>query len=137
MQSARVIRKSKDDDGKLIGNSNKLSYLNAQVYDVATPDGGVEQYSANVIAENIYTQVDDEGYRSQLLDDIIDHRRTDAANLPAGTNKYKTKSTKGWYLLVKWKDDSESWKPLKNVKEAYPAHAALYAHPYHRDMDRS
>ena len=26
----------------------------------------------------------------------------------------------GWKLLVKWADDSESWIPLKDTKEAHP-----------------
>jgi hypothetical protein len=127
MQSAKVIRRTKDAEGKLVGKYHRLPYLNTQVYDVAFPDGGIEQYSANVIAENIYSQVDDEGHRYQLLDDIVDHRKTEEATLPPGINKYKNKSTKGWYLLIKWKDGTESWKPLKDIKECYPINAAVYA----------
>ena len=135
MQSAKIIRKSKDADGKSIGKYHDLPYLNSQVYDVEFPDGGVEQYSANVIAENIYSQVDDEGHRYQLLDDIIDHRRTEEADVSSDIDKYKYKSTKGWYLLVKWKDGTESWKPLKDLKECYPVNVAVYAENNHLSND--
>ena len=35
--------------------------------------------AANVIAENMFTSVDKEGYRHKLLDTIIDIRKTDEA----------------------------------------------------------
>jgi hypothetical protein len=35
--------------------------MDTRIYDVQFPDGHVEAYSANVIAENIYAQVDEEG----------------------------------------------------------------------------
>lgn len=90
--------------------------LNTQVYDVEFPDGSIEQYSANVIAQNILSQVDEVGFRYQLLDAIVDHRRTKDFILLDGEDKYKKKSTKGWYLLVKGKDGSEAWKPPKVLK---------------------
>eukprot|EP00957_Ditylum_brightwellii_P174767 13307163-Ditylum_brightwellii.AAC.1 len=36
------------------------------------------------------------------------------------------KTTKGWSLLVKWKDNSESWIPLKDTKESHPVETAEY-----------
>ena len=47
--------------------------LNTRVYDVMFPDGEVQQYSANVIAQSIYDSADEDGYRYQLLDEIIGH----------------------------------------------------------------
>ena len=32
--------------------------------------GAIQQYSANIIAENLYSQVDEEGHRYQLLEGI-------------------------------------------------------------------
>ena len=34
--------------------------------------------------------------------------------------------TKGWELLVKWKDGSSNWFSLKDIKQAYPAEVAEY-----------
>ena len=42
-------------------------FLNTLMYDVEFPDGEIREYAANVIMENIYSQVDVEGYRYQLL----------------------------------------------------------------------
>jgi len=37
-------------------------------------DGHVQEISANVIAEAIYNQIDDEGFNEQIFSDIIGHR---------------------------------------------------------------
>jgi hypothetical protein len=38
------------------------------------PDGHLQEISANVIAEAIYNQIDDEGHNEQIFHDIIGHR---------------------------------------------------------------
>ena len=45
------------------------------VYDVEFPDGDIREYSANVISENIYAQVDLKGHSYNLLDGIVDYRK--------------------------------------------------------------
>ena len=35
--------------------------------------------------------------------------------------------TRGWQLLVSWKDGSTSWVPLKDLKESHPVQVAEYA----------
>ena len=37
------------------------------------------------------------------------------------------KTTVGWKLLVKWKDQSESWIHLKDIKESHPVDVADFA----------
>ena len=64
MQTATVIGRSKDKDGNFIGTSNKNIVLDTTVYDVMFPDGSLSQYSANIIAESIHSQVDEEGHRA-------------------------------------------------------------------------
>jgi hypothetical protein len=58
---------------------------------------------ANVIAENMYAQVDNEGNMFQLLDEIMDHKKDDRAiNIANGTvtlanGNVKPKiTTQGW-----------------------------------------
>ena len=34
------------------------------------------------------------------------------------------RTTKGWKLLVEWKDGSQDWLPLKDLKESYPIEVA-------------
>jgi hypothetical protein len=35
-------------------------------------------------------------------------------------------TTRGWKLLVQWKDGSMSWVPLKDMKESHPIEVAEY-----------
>ena len=49
--------------------------LNSLVYDVEFPDGAVKNYAANVIAENVLSQVESSGFYKQALDKIEIHRK--------------------------------------------------------------
>ena len=44
------------------------------VYEVEFVDGSSQMLAANVIAENMLSQIDDEGQRQMLLDGIVDHQ---------------------------------------------------------------
>ena len=41
------------------------------------PDGAVFQYAANIIADNMYYQVDSNGHHILLLNEITDHRKSE------------------------------------------------------------
>lgn len=43
-----------------------------------------------------------------------------------GVNRRKT-TTRGWKLLVEWRDESSDWVALKDLKESYPIKLAMYA----------
>jgi hypothetical protein len=43
-------------------------------------------------------------------------------------------TTRGWKLLVTWKDGSTSWVPLKDLKESFPVQAGGGIH--HGKQDR-
>lgn len=126
MRVAKIIGRSRGEDGKPLGHYHERSFHNTRVYDVMFHDGSIEQFAANTIAENIYSQVDEEGYRYQLIDSIIDHRKTGAALLTSDVTA-KTKTTKGWIMLVQWKDGTQFWKPLKDTKQSNPVDVAIYA----------
>jgi hypothetical protein len=72
-------------------------------YEIEFTDGRHEKYQVNVIAENMYAQVDDEGNEFLLLDEITDHKSGGTAIQIAdgtitsanGTEKLK-KTTHGW-----------------------------------------
>jgi hypothetical protein len=82
--------------------------MDTRIYDVQFPDGHVEAYSANVIAENIYAQVDKEGRCFVLLDEIMDHRKDNSAvkmddkYIKYGSNQTLRKTTQGRYFQVRW-----------------------------------
>ena len=71
--SGQVIKRKCDANGNPIGRSNTNPLLDTRVYEVQFPDGTEQEYSANLIAESIYSQVDDEGHQFLLLKEIIDH----------------------------------------------------------------
>jgi hypothetical protein len=58
---------------------------------------------------------------------------TDAIPQSPGTyeNSYgvarRKLTTRGWELLVEWKDGLSGWVSLKDLKESYPIELALYA----------
>ena len=109
--------------------------MNSTIYDAEFPDGTVKEYSANVIAENMLSQVDEDSFSTTMVEGIIDHKMDTAVAIPKddkyivtrrGQKKLR-KTTIGWKLLVKWKDESESWIHLKDLKESHPIEVAEYA----------
>ena len=97
-------------------------------------DGSSQELTANIIAESMFTQVDSEGHHYQLLQEITDHMKykssipiSDGIIRLCNGNMVPKKATRGWDLLVEWKDGSSSWIPLKNLKASNPVELAKYA----------
>ena len=74
-----VKQRVKDEDGLPAGRRNPNPILDNRLYEVEMSDGTTEAYMANVIADNIYAQCDDEGNMYTLMDEIIDHRKNSTA----------------------------------------------------------
>ena len=53
--------------------------LDTRTYEVQWDNGGVDELTANLIAESMYAQCDPEGNQYLMLDCIVDHRTTDKA----------------------------------------------------------
>ena len=62
MSYGTVKARKRDSDGNLIGKSNYNPIIDTSLYDVEFDSGETEAYTANIIAEALYAQVDDEGY---------------------------------------------------------------------------
>ena len=77
MLRAVVKTRKRDADGSLIGKANANPLLDTRLYEVEFPDGDIREYAANVIAESIYSQVDDEGRHHLLLESLVDHYKDD------------------------------------------------------------
>jgi hypothetical protein len=108
--------------------------LDSRAYEVEYSDGYTESLTANLIAENLIAQVDEEGRRQMMLNEIIDHRvLPDAIPKSQGTyaNPYgmkrKKATTRGWELLIEWRDGSTDWVALKDLKDSYPVELSEYA----------
>ena len=130
-----VKRRAIGPDGRTTGSYSENPVLNSIVYEVEFPDGQVKEYAANVIAENMLSQVDSEGYSTTLMQGIVDFKKDVATAVPKSEKWVVTrsgqrrlrKSTAGWKLLVQWKDGSETWVPLKDMKESHPVEVAEFA----------
>ena len=59
-------------EGKVVGKYDNNPFLNSMMYEVEFVDGQVQEYSANVIAENMLTRVDSEGFSTTLMEGIVD-----------------------------------------------------------------
>ena len=133
--TGKVKRRALGPDGRTAGSYHDNPMLSSTIYEVEFPDGEVKDYAANVIAENMLTQVDYEGFTTTMMEGIIDHDRDENTAVHIKDKYVKTysnqrrlrKSTAGWKLQILWKDKSESWVHLKDIKESHPIEVAEYA----------
>ena len=57
-----------------MGSYDPNHFLNTLTHDVEFSDGKIKEHSANIIAENMCSQVDEDGCNTQILDSIVDYR---------------------------------------------------------------
>ena len=131
-QRAVVKKRVVDTDGNPVGKRNDNYMLDTREYELEFDDGTTEIYSSNIVMENIYTQVNDEGRMFVLMEEIIDHKKDDSA-IPISEGTFirnnsvrKKRTTRGWKLLVQWKDGTTSWVRLADMKESFPLETAEY-----------
>jgi hypothetical protein len=89
----------------------------------------------NIIAENMYAQVDSEGNQYLLLLQVITDHRSNNSAIPLlegmvrsmnGTLIPKT-TTRGQFLFVQWHDGSVSWEKLADLKASNAVEVTEYA----------
>ena len=117
-----VRRRKRDVKGNTIGRANSNPILDTRTYEVEFEDGIMSTYSANVIAEIVYAQFDDEGYQYLLFVSILDHNTYGHA-LPVADKDVvvrgrspKLKTTKGWHFCVQCKDGTTTWERLSDLR---------------------
>ena len=132
---ARVIKRAKEPDGTRKGKAHPNPIFDTRAYLVEFQDGSVAEYTANIIAENIYSQVDSEGRSFAILNEISGHRKVPGVaieqengfTISANGNKVPKRTTKGRELLVEWKGGENEWLPLRDLKASNPIEVAEYA----------
>ena len=132
-QYAKVTKQLRDTNGIPIGTANENPILDSRMYEVEYQDGTKASLAANYISENLFAQVDQEGNRHVLLDELIDYRvnsrevKLQDVFIMTGTGtRRRCETTIGWELLAQWKDGSTNWVSLKDLKESYPVQTAEY-----------
>ena len=78
-QLARVTKRVKGPDGLPIGTANANLLLDSHLYEVELADGHHRRLTANQIAENMLSHVDEHGHRQAMFRKISDHRCDDTA----------------------------------------------------------
>ena len=71
----KVKRYALRSDGMVSGKYDDNPFLNSITYEVEFSDGQVKEYSANLIAENMLTQVNVNGYSLTLMEGIVDYSK--------------------------------------------------------------
>lgn len=130
-----VKRRVRDLDGNLVGTKNSNPFLDTRRYEVEFPSGVTNEYSTNIIVENIFLQYDEDGKQHYIFESIIDHAN-DGTQVTKGNGTFlatsgqvrKKQTTKGWKFLVEWKDGSSDWIPLSELKESNPVEVAEYVY---------
>lgn len=126
---AKKVSRKRDTDGNLFGIANENTILDTRICEIQFPDRHTDLYAANIIVEDVYSQVDHEGNQFLLLE-IIDHHcnekvitiQNEYVNLPGG--QCLKKSTEGWQLKVQWKEGMTTWETLWDLKESNPIEIA-------------
>jgi len=131
--TGKVKQRACNDDGEMIGEANDNPMLDTRSYVVEFPDGDVSEYTANLIAESMIAQCDENGFDVKLLEAIVDHKKDGNAVADADRyfinngRKYPKKTTAGWKLCVQWKGGLTTWETLADLKESYPVQVAEYS----------
>ena len=131
---AKVTKRLKDASGIPIGTADQNPLLDTRMYEVEFADGENASLAANYIAENLFAQVDGDGNHQVLMNEIIDYqtngtelKQQDAFIITKTGTKRRRETTKGWELLIEWKDGSTNWVSLKDIKESYLVEVAEFA----------
>ena len=75
LHHARVKQIAVYQDGRTIGIPSNNPLIDSRRYEVEYLYGTIEVLTANIIAENLLAQVDDQGHRHLLIDEIEDHQK--------------------------------------------------------------
>ena len=76
VMTGKVKRRKTNPDGMVQGRAISNPILDSRTYDMEFPDGQTVKYSANIIAQNMYSQCNTEGNQYLLLKGIVDWEKT-------------------------------------------------------------
>ena len=133
-RKGRVTKRSRGHGGEPIGVAHNNPHFETREYDVEFTDGSIEKYAANIITQNMFAQVNDEGREHPIMKDIVDHKKYHTAILISEGKSHSYNgiespkvTTRGWKVLVEWRDVQTSWIDLKDLKESKPIEVAEYS----------
>jgi len=141
MTTGTVWKRKRDEVTNLpMGRRDENPMLDTRRYEIRLGNGKVEEYTANLIAENMITQVGPDGVRHNVNFEIVGHKKDetavtkdDAFYYDKHGKKLRRQTTKGWTFMVEWKHGGCTWVPLRVLKATNPVELAEYsiAHDVH------
>ena len=107
---SRVTNSVKDNEGNPRDIEHPKLFSDHSLYEVSFLNGQTEEMTANVIDENVLSQLYSEGHHHQVLKEISGHS-ADGSVLDSSAgfirscsrNLHAKKTTGGWRLEVEWK----------------------------------
>ena len=128
MTQVKITKRALGPDGRVSDSYDDNPMLNLIVYEVKFPDGEVKEYDANVIAENMLSQVYEKGFSLTMMEAIINFKKDESIAIPKDDKHLITprgqqrlrKTTKEWRLLIKWKDQFRKLDSYKRFKGITP-----------------
>jgi hypothetical protein len=70
-KTAHVCNWVKDKDGRPVGKRNANPLLDTREYEVKFPNGSIDALQVNIIAENMFSQINNEGQSYAILQEIL------------------------------------------------------------------
>jgi hypothetical protein len=100
MTVGKVTKRAIGPDGNVAGTYDENSCLNLMIYEVEFPDGQLKEYAANVIVENVLTQVDSDGYSLTMMEAITDYQKDDTVAVQVPHNTLRTEEDEENYCWM-------------------------------------
>ena len=124
----------KDANGRPIGIASDNPIMDSRMYEVKKNDGHTVYLAGNIVAVNLFAQVDQARNLFTILYSLTGTRtdgtqvlQQDAFAHTSTGNKIRMNTTMVWEIFIQWKDGSTTWNKLKDVKYLYPVHMAEFA----------
>ena len=122
-KTAKSKPRKREGNGKRMGQLHSNPILNTRLYDVEFPDGTEKKFTANIIAQNMYSQCDADGNQYLLMDATTDHKKDQMeiektnAVIVVNVRPQQQKTTKGWFFYILWKYRTTTWERFAEIKE--------------------
>ena len=97
-----------------IGEEHRKPILDTRAYELESPDVIFDEYALTIIIENLIDQVDEQGWDTKILEEIVAFRHDSDVAIPTREQAYTNVNriyptvitTKGCGIQVKWRDQS-------------------------------
>ena len=108
-----------------IGEEHRKPILDTRAYELESPDVIFDEYALTIIIENLIDQVDEQGWDTKILEEIVAFRHDSYVAIPTREQAYTNVNRiqlpiitkKGLNAQIKWRDQNTDWVPLHLIKE--------------------